>query len=166
MTVLKRKELFKFRHTSGMLMILFFLTGWNMLFFLWGIFRGRKMNHSDSTKKVCIPSLNVMPAEEKSSTVVLTVPEIHCLAKCKDEETMGRHRSCNALVPSTSTDQHPTTGCRNIDVNDQTHLDLQVNTEKLDGRIESKWLPTTTTLLCQETISTDSSSVMLLSLNM
>ncbi|XP_047181245.1 uncharacterized protein LOC124847732 [Vigna umbellata] len=130
---------------------------WNMLFFLWGIFRGRKMNHSDSTKKICIPSLNVMPAEEKSSTVVLTVPEIHCLAKCKDEETMDRHRSCNALVPSTSTDQDPTTRCRNIDVNNQTHLDLQVNTEKLDGRIESKWVPTSTTMLCQETISTDSS---------
>ncbi|KAL9327883.1 hypothetical protein ACSQ67_002886 [Phaseolus vulgaris] len=130
---------------------------WNMLFFLWGIFRGRKMNHSDSTKKICIPSLNGMPVEEKSSSVVSMVPETHCLPKCKDEETVDRYRACNALVLSTSTDQHPTTRCRNVDVNDQRHLDLQVNIEKLDGRIGSKWVPTSTTLLCQDMNSTDSS---------
>jgi len=136
-----------------------------MLFFLWGIFRGRKMNHSDSAKKICIPSLNGMPVEEKSSTDVLTVPETHCLPKCKDEETIDPYRACNAIVPSASTDQHPTTRCTNVDVNNQKHLDLQVNIEKLDGRIGSKWVPTSTTLLCQETSSTDSSLVMLLSLN-
>ncbi|CAJ1926294.1 unnamed protein product [Sphenostylis stenocarpa] len=124
-----------------------------MLFFLWGVFRGRKINNSDSAKKICIPSLNVMPVEEKSSTAVLSVPETYCLPKCKDEETMDRHKACNALVPFNCIDKRPTTGSRNIDVNDQTPLDSQVNMERLDSRIETKSTsraPTSTTLLCQE----------------
>ncbi|TKY71134.1 Bromodomain adjacent to zinc finger domain protein 1A [Spatholobus suberectus] len=133
---------------------------WNMLFFLWGIFRGRRINHSDSAKKICIPSLNVIPVEEKSSTAVLTMPETHCSPKCNDEESIDCDKACNALLPFSSVDQHQITGSRNIDVNDQTHLGSQVNLEKLDGRIDSKStsrVPTSSTLLCQEMKSTGSS---------
>ncbi|KAL5182112.1 Bromodomain adjacent to zinc finger domain protein 1A [Glycine soja] len=133
---------------------------WNMLFFLWGVFRGRRINHSDSAKKICISSLNVMPVEEKSSTAILTMPETHCLPKCKDEESNDCDKVCNAFLPSTSRDQHQTSGSRNVDVNDQTHLGSQVNLEKLDSRIDSKStsrVPTSSTLLCQEMNSTVSS---------
>ncbi|KAG4386225.1 hypothetical protein AAZX31_11G008600 [Glycine max] len=133
---------------------------WNMLFFLWGVFRGRRINHSDSAKKISIPSLNVMPVEEKSSTAVLTMPETHCSPQCKDEESSDCDKACNALLPSTSIDQHQTTGSRNVDVNDQTHLGSQVSLEKLDSRIDSKStsrVPTSSTLLCQEMNSTGSS---------
>lgn len=139
-----------------------------MLFFLWGVFRGRRINHSDSAKKISIPSLNVMPVEEKSSAAVLTMPETHCSPQCKDEESSDCDKACNALLPSTSIDQHQTTGSRNVDVNDQTHLGSQVSLEKLDSRIDSKStsrVPTSSTLLCQEMNSTGSSLVMFLSLN-
>ncbi|XP_020230062.1 uncharacterized protein LOC109810880 isoform X2 [Cajanus cajan] len=127
---------------------------WNMLFFLWGVFRGRRINNSDSAKKICIPSLNVMPVEEKSSAVVLTKPETHCLPKCKkDEESIDCDKACNALLPSTSVDQRQTNGSRNVDANDQTYLGSQGNLEKLDSRIDSKSTSrvlTSSTLLHQE----------------
>ncbi|RDY10635.1 hypothetical protein CR513_04795, partial [Mucuna pruriens] len=133
---------------------------WNMLFFLWGVFRGRRVNHSDSAKKICIPSLNVIPVEEKSSTAVLTMPETHCSLKCKDEESIDCDKACNALLSSTSIDQHQITGSKNVDVNDQTHLGSQANLEKLDSRIDPKStsrVATSSTMLCREMNSTGSS---------
>ncbi|KAK7405940.1 hypothetical protein VNO78_07552 [Psophocarpus tetragonolobus] len=133
---------------------------WNMLFFLWGVFRGKRISHSDSAKKICIPSLNVMPVEEKSSSAVLTMPEANCSPKCKDEESIDCDKACNALLPSTSIDLCQTTGSRNFDVNDQTHLGSQGNLQKLDSMIDSKStlrVPTSSTLLRQEMNSNSSS---------
>ncbi|XP_061352506.1 protein PARALOG OF AIPP2-like isoform X2 [Gastrolobium bilobum] len=59
---------------------------WNMLFFLWGIFRGRRINHSDSAKKIFIPSLNVMSNENNFPTAVMTLSETRCSPKRMDEE--------------------------------------------------------------------------------
>ncbi|XP_061354417.1 protein PARALOG OF AIPP2-like isoform X2 [Gastrolobium bilobum] len=81
------------------------LQRWNMLFFLWGVFRGRRISLSDSAEKICIPSLNVMPVEENSSSVVATLSEMHCLPKCMDEESIDCDKACNAVLPSTSVGQ-------------------------------------------------------------
>ncbi|KAJ1391204.1 Zinc finger, FYVE/PHD-type [Sesbania bispinosa] len=130
---------------------------WNMLFFLWGVFRGRRISHSYSTKKICIPSLNAIPIEENSSTAAVTLSETHCLPKCMDEESINCDKACNALLPSTSIDQCQITLSRNIDINHQTHFSSQVSLEKLDSRIDTKStsrVPRSNTLLCQEMKST------------
>ncbi|KAK7308008.1 hypothetical protein VNO77_41556 [Canavalia gladiata] len=135
------------------------LQRWNMLLFLWGVFRGRRINHSDSAKKIPIPSLNAMPVEENSSTAAMTLPETHCLPKRMHEDSIDCDKACNEL-PSASIDQHQITVSRNVDVNDQTHLGSQVNLEKPDSSIDLKstWrVPTNSTLLCQEMKSTGSS---------
>ena len=134
------------------------LAGWNMLFFLWGIFRGRRINHLDSTKKICIPSLNVMPNEKDFPTAVMTLSETQCSPKHMDKESI---------------DQGHNMVSRNFDgketIFDQTHLGLQVNLERQDTRINTKstlGIPTISTQICQEVNSTGSSLVMFLSLNM
>ncbi|RZB79380.1 uncharacterized protein LOC114376286 isoform X2 [Glycine soja] len=122
---------------------------WNMLFFLWGIFRGRRINHLDSTKKICIPSLNVMPNEKDFPTAVMTLSETRCSPKRMDEEFI---------------DQDHNMVSRNFDgketIFDQTHLGLLVNLERQDARINTKstsGIPTIRTQLCQQMNSTGSS---------
>ncbi|KAG8647945.1 uncharacterized protein LOC110622611 isoform X4 [Manihot esculenta] len=39
---------------------------WNMMFFLWGVFRGRRSNCSDSLSKSFVPNSNVMPWDMNS----------------------------------------------------------------------------------------------------
>ncbi|XP_020214859.1 uncharacterized protein LOC109798859 isoform X2 [Cajanus cajan] len=115
---------------------------WNMLFFLWGIFRGRRINNSDSAKNICIPSLNVMPNEKDFPTAVMTLSETRCSLKRMDEDSI---------------DQGHNTISRNFDsketIFDQAHLGLQVNLERQDSRINIKstpGIPTTGTHSCQE----------------
>ena len=134
-----------------------------MLFFLWGVFRGRRINHSDSTRKICTPSLNAMPVEE----AVVTLSETHCSPKYTDEESIACDKVCSALFPSISVEQDQTTVSRNNDINDQPHLGSQVNLEKQDSGVDIKStsrVPIGSTLLCQEMKSTGSSLVMSLSL--
>lgn len=132
-----------------------------MLFFLWGVFRGRRIDQSDSAKKICIPSLNAMPAGENSSTAVVTSSE-HCSPKCIDEKSINCDKACNVLPPSTSIDQYQITVSRNNDINRQTHLGSQVSLEKLDSIIDNKStsrVPRNSTLLCHEMKSTGLSLV-------
>ncbi|KAF2306740.1 hypothetical protein GH714_020985 [Hevea brasiliensis] len=48
------------------------LKGWNTLFFLWGVFRGRRSNCSDSLNKAAIPSSNVVPWDMNSPDKLYT----------------------------------------------------------------------------------------------
>lgn len=125
--------------------------GWNMLFFLWGIFRGRRINHSDSTKSACIPSLNVMPNEKDFPSLIMTLSETWCSPKRIDEESI---------------DQGHNKPCRNFDskgtVFGQTHLELQVKLERQDSRVNTKstsGIQITGTQLFQEMNSSGSSLV-------
>ncbi|KAJ9185636.1 hypothetical protein P3X46_005242 [Hevea brasiliensis] len=45
---------------------------WNTLFFLWGVFRGRRSNCSDSLNKAAIPSSNVVPWDMNSPDKLYT----------------------------------------------------------------------------------------------
>ncbi|TKY67896.1 hypothetical protein E2542_SST10792 [Spatholobus suberectus] len=122
---------------------------WNMLFFLWGIFRGRRINHSDSAKKICIPSLNVMPNEKDFPTAVMTLSETRCSPKRMDEESIDQGQN----IVSRNFDSKET-------IFDQTHLGLQVDLERQDSRINTKstsGILTTSTQLCPEMNSTGSS---------
>ncbi|XP_054811853.1 uncharacterized protein LOC129313051 [Prosopis cineraria] len=136
---------------------------WNMLFFLWGVFRGRRINYSDSAEKTCIPSLNMTPAKKDVPTAIMTVSEIHCSPKRMDEESIPGDRTCMVL-PSTSLDQNRATVSRNFDVKesnlDETQLGSQINIEEQDCEFDTK--PTSSSLargaqFSQELKSTGSS---------
>ncbi|XP_019424099.1 PREDICTED: uncharacterized protein LOC109333206 isoform X2 [Lupinus angustifolius] len=132
---------------------------WNMLFFLWGIFRVTRTDHLDSARNICVPSLNAVPAEEDSSTAVLTLSEMHSSPKPVDEVPIASGKACNEFPSSTSVDQGQITVCMNVDINDLKHLGSQGNLEKQDSRINSQStsaVPTSSTLLFQEMKSTGS----------
>lgn len=137
-----------------------------MLFFLWGVYRGRRINPLDSAEKICIPSLNAVPVEEDSSIAVVTLSEMHCSPKRMDEVSIACDKACSEFLPSI--DQGQIAVSRNFDINDPTHVDSQGNLEKQDSRIDSNStsrVPTSSTLLFQEMKTTGSSLVMILALN-
>ncbi|KAI4322004.1 hypothetical protein L6164_021730 [Bauhinia variegata] len=137
---------------------------WNMLFFLWGVFMGRRMKNSDSTEKICIPSLNVIPVENDFPTAVMTLSETCCSPKRMDEDSINCDRTSSAVLTSTPIDKSHVTLTRNSDIKEtnleQTHLGSQVNLEQQDSRFNIKsplTLPTSSAQLCQEMKSTGSS---------
>ncbi|KAE9620217.1 putative chromatin regulator PHD family [Lupinus albus] len=88
---------------------------WNMLYFLWGVFKGSRSNHSDSVENICIPSLNVMPIEKDFPASVMILSEPRCSPKRMDEESIASGKACSALRPSTFLDQGHIMVCRNFD---------------------------------------------------
>ncbi|KAK7263981.1 hypothetical protein RJT34_31582 [Clitoria ternatea] len=122
---------------------------WNMLFFLWGIFRGKR-NHSDSAKRISVPSLNVKPNEKDFPTAVMTLSETRCSPRRMDEVSIDQGHS----MVSRSDDVKET-------IFDQRPSDLKVNLERQDSKIKSNSttsrIPTTSAQLCQEINSTGSS---------
>lgn len=137
-----------------------------MLFFLWGVFRGRKINHSDSAKKICIPSIDLMPVKKDFPTAVMTLSETHCSSMRMDEESTACDRTCSMVLPSTSLDQGHVTVSKNSDVKetylDQTHLASEVN---LDGQDSSRLDAKLTSRIPASGASTGSSLVMFIPLN-
>ncbi|CAJ2650897.1 unnamed protein product [Trifolium pratense] len=79
---------------------------WNMLLFLWGVFRGQRTNHSGSAKKICTPSLNALPVEVNSSTAVVTLSE-RCLSKGIGEKSINSDKACNQLCQQTKSTGSP-----------------------------------------------------------
>ncbi|KAJ7982627.1 putative RING/FYVE/PHD zinc finger protein [Quillaja saponaria] len=73
---------------------------WNMLFFLWGVFKGRRLNHSYSSKKFCSPILDVMTLEKDVPTAVMTLSETRCSQKRIDEGSFACDRTCNTVLVS------------------------------------------------------------------
>ncbi|KAI9086920.1 hypothetical protein K1719_031081 [Acacia pycnantha] len=131
---------------------------WNMLFFLWGVFRGRRTNHSDSAEKTCM-----MPVKKDFSTAIVTLSENHCSPKRMDEESIASDRT-STVLPSTSLDQGQPTVSKNFDGKesnlDQIQSGSQVNLEGQDSKIDTK--PTSCSLgsgaqFCQELKSAGSS---------
>lgn len=113
-----------------------------MLFFLWGIFRGRRIHHSDSAKDIALPSLNVaVPNEKDFPTAVMTLTDTRCSPVRIDEESIA----CGDIfseLPATSVDQGHIMLSRDFDIKetifDQTHLGSQVNFDRQDSRISAK----------------------------
>ncbi|OIV94979.1 hypothetical protein TanjilG_22176 [Lupinus angustifolius] len=109
---------------------------WNMLFFLWGVFRGRRPDHLDSAKKNCIPNLSAVPAEE-DSTAVVTLSGMQCSPKPKDEVSIVCDKASSEFPSSTPVDQGQSTVHRNIDINYPANLGSQGNLVK-QSRINSQ----------------------------
>ncbi|KAF5442581.1 hypothetical protein F2P56_035223 [Juglans regia] len=114
---------------------------WNMLFFLWGVFRGKRVDYTDSTKKLHIPSLNVVPLDKDVPPAVVTMSEKLCSPRCMDEELPGCDRSCNTVITSNA-NQTSATVSGNYD-NPVTSIEqvcsgYQENSEQHDSKLDSK----------------------------
>ncbi|KAK7258172.1 hypothetical protein RIF29_32675 [Crotalaria pallida] len=126
---------------------------WNMLFFLWGVFRGRKLN-SDYAEKICIPSLNVMPMEKDFPAAVMTLSETRCLLTRMDEESIACDKACT--LPSSSIEQGHIMVNRSFDIKETT-----LNLARQDSGMNTKStlrIPTSSMQLYQEMNSTGSPS--------
>uniref|UniRef100_A0A5B7AJ90 PHD-type domain-containing protein n=1 Tax=Davidia involucrata TaxID=16924 RepID=A0A5B7AJ90_DAVIN len=69
---------------------------WNMLLFLWGVFRGKRMNCSQpvsgSPKDICLP--------RDIPTAIMSLPENICSVEPVDMDFSARDRSCNVALAS------------------------------------------------------------------
>ncbi|XP_038900804.1 uncharacterized protein LOC120087877 isoform X2 [Benincasa hispida] len=59
---------------------------WNMLFFLWGVFRGKKTDCSDALKISNICSTEAVPLEKNFPDITATKSDDVCVAKCVNGE--------------------------------------------------------------------------------
>jgi len=108
-----------------------------MLYFLWGVFRGRR-SESNSFKKLVIPSLNVVPRDKDIPAAVLSSPENLCPSECIVKETSACDSSCD--VPLTS--NAPEKPCVSLNRNsDNKVFNSQTIQESQDGKLDSKSVP-------------------------
>ncbi|KAK9994121.1 hypothetical protein SO802_023824 [Lithocarpus litseifolius] len=115
---------------------------WNMLFFLWGVFRGKRVSCIDSSKKLDIPSLNVLPPDKDIPSAVMTLSENLCSPRRIDEESAACVRSSNMVLTSNVPDRTRVTVCGDSDNNitsfEHTCLGYQESLEQQDGRRDYK----------------------------
>ncbi|KAM2731068.1 hypothetical protein EV1_002240 [Malus domestica] len=110
---------------------------WNMLFFLWGVFRTMRVHCLDFTK-TCVPSLS--NSFQKAPTDGMTLSENICIPKHIDESSPS-DRSCD--VPSASNaslHMGPTVSkdCENKDTYpEEVRLGSKVNSAVQDCRVDS-----------------------------
>lgn len=82
------------------------LAGWNMMFFLWGVFKGRRLNCLEQTsgpsKVVCIPSLNMVPEDDDIPSTAMTSSENICSPEGMAKDVSTCDRSCNVDLSSTA----------------------------------------------------------------
>lgn len=124
------------------LKIVLSLPGWNMFFFLWGVFRGKRVSCIDSSKKLYIPSLNVLPLDKDIPSAVMTLSENLCAPRRIDEESAACIRSGNVVLTSNVPDQTCVNVCGDCDNNitsfEHTCLGYQESLEQQDGRHDYK----------------------------
>ncbi|XVF56624.1 hypothetical protein PTKIN_Ptkin06aG0134900 [Pterospermum kingtungense] len=108
---------------------------WNTLLFLWGVFKGRRANCSNSSKSACIPDTSMICLEREIST---DIPQpVH-------KELATFDSSCN-IVPMTtavektgiSTDR---IGDNKVSSFEQTYGGIKAKLEEQDGKIDTKFL--------------------------
>ncbi|XP_022746958.1 uncharacterized protein LOC111296775 isoform X2 [Durio zibethinus] len=107
---------------------------WNTLLFLWGVFKGRRANCSNSSKSACIPDASVACLERELSA---DIPQL------VDNESTTCNNSCN-VVPVTiavgktciSTDR---VGDNKVSSFEQTYVGIKEKLEQ-DGKIDTNFL--------------------------
>lgn len=113
---------------------------WNMLFFLWGVFRARRMQCSDSFKKLHTHGISMTSVDKNASNTVMTSSENLCSAKCMDEESSDE-RSCNAIVASATcarTLDGVSGDCNDQKLSESLNSGLTANSVRHDRRCDSK----------------------------
>ncbi|CAI0565914.1 unnamed protein product [Linum tenue] len=106
---------------------------WNMMFFLWGVFKGRRSSSYDCLRKPVIPSLNlVVQDEEMPASNALSVAR--CLPEYIDNETSAFDDCCNMDV--SSSDLEKNTCLSENGVINERKVDFAVKSEQPDCRLD------------------------------
>ncbi|KAL5767551.1 hypothetical protein ACOSQ2_014334 [Xanthoceras sorbifolium] len=128
---------------------------WNMLFFLWGVFRVKKVNCSGSSKNQCITGSNMVSLDRDVSTDAVSLSKNLCLPKHIDKDSFAcdsSHDIAPAAYDSVKT-CITVNGDHDNKVGEQEYLGSQANSEQQDGRLDSGFsarLATVDALLCPE----------------
>ncbi|KAL1107645.1 hypothetical protein V6Z11_D03G060200 [Gossypium hirsutum] len=107
---------------------------WNTLSFLWGVFKGRRANCSDSSKSVCIPDASMVHLEREKSTDVPQPVE---------NESAACDSSCNVVVTGAvekiciSTERVSDSKVFSFG---KTYVGIKAKLEEQDGNIDNKYL--------------------------
>ncbi|MBA0552010.1 hypothetical protein Golob_022854 [Gossypium lobatum] len=107
---------------------------WNTLSFLWGVFKGRRANCSDSSKSVCIPDASMVHLEREKST---DVPQ------SVENESAACDSSCNVVVTGAvektciSTERVSDSKVFSFG---KTYVGIKAKLEEQDGNIDNKYL--------------------------
>ncbi|KAJ6422556.1 hypothetical protein OIU84_027508 [Salix udensis] len=110
---------------------------WNMLYFLWGVFRGSRSDFSDSFKKLVMPSLNGVPRDKDIPAAVMTSSENLCVPECIVKNTSACDSSSHVFLVANAPEKPSVSLNGNSDdkvFNSQTKL------EKQDGKVGSRSL--------------------------
>ncbi|MFQ6623786.1 hypothetical protein Gotur_004214 [Gossypium turneri] len=107
---------------------------WNTLSFLWGVFKGRRANCSDSSKSVCIPDASMVHLEREKSTDVPQPVE---------NESAACDSSCNVVVTGavekTCISTERVSGSKVFSFG-KTYVGIKAKLEEQDGNIDNKYL--------------------------
>ncbi|KAI9377259.1 hypothetical protein POPTR_019G041900v4 [Populus trichocarpa] len=112
---------------------------WNMLYFLWGVFRGRRSDCSDSFKKLVMPSLNGVPRDKDIPAAVMTSSENLCVPECIVKNTSACDSPCSSDVHLAANAPEKPSVSLNGNSDDKV-FNSQTNLEKQDGKVDSRSL--------------------------
>ncbi|KAK0591399.1 hypothetical protein LWI29_001106 [Acer saccharum] len=128
---------------------------WNMLFFLWGVFRVRKLNCTDSLKNPCVTVLNMASLDRDVSADAMSLSKNLCLPNHVDKDLSACDSSRDIASTAYDLDKTCITGNGDHDnkVVEKEYLGSQANSEQQDGRLESGFSAKSATIdaqLCPE----------------
>ncbi|XP_030501256.2 ASI1-immunoprecipitated protein 2 isoform X2 [Cannabis sativa] len=115
---------------------------WNMLFFLWGVFRARRPRSADSSK-LHLPNYSTMSMDKYAPKAVMTVSDTLCLPKCIDEESSASDRYCSPVLASSPSDQACagiSGDCNNQKVSEPVCSGLKANSILEDSIVDLKYI--------------------------
>lgn len=109
--------------------------GWNNLLFLWGVFKARKANCSNSSKSVCNPDASMVRLEKQRSTDI---------AQPVDNESATCDSLCNVVPVTTSVEKTcistDRVGDNKVASVEQTYGGIKEKLEEQDVKIDTKFL--------------------------
>ncbi|KAK8588877.1 hypothetical protein V6N12_023289 [Hibiscus sabdariffa] len=108
---------------------------WNNLLFLWGVFKGRKANCSNSSKSVCNPDASMVPLERQIST---DIPQP------VDNESAACDSSCNVVPVTTAVEKTcistDSAGNNKVSSLEHTYGGIKAKLAEQDDKVDPKVL--------------------------
>ncbi|XP_052480048.1 uncharacterized protein LOC105761526 [Gossypium raimondii] len=108
---------------------------WNNLLFLWGVFKARKANCSNSSKSVCNPDASMVCLEKQRSSDI---------AQPVDNESAACDSSCNVVPVTTSVEKTcistDRVGDNKVASFEQTFGGIKEKLEEQDVKVDTKFL--------------------------
>ncbi|GMI65649.1 hypothetical protein HRI_000234200 [Hibiscus trionum] len=108
---------------------------WNNLLFLWGVFKGRKANCSNSSKSVCNPDASMVPLERQISTYI---------PQPVDNESAACNSTCNVVLATTAVEKTcistDSVGNNKVSSLEQTYGGTKAKLEEQDDKVDPKLL--------------------------